>query len=96
MRTILFWLLPIYNLVTAIALVRRVAFPAAPEGGNGRPIVIVGLAWVLVIVAAANILVIRRPAFMAVPYILFAAIALMSWRLNAKAPRRTASAGDAS
>jgi hypothetical protein len=84
MRTLLFWLLPLYNLFTAIGLVRQLAFHDAnsPTSAPTPPHrLAVYAAWVLGAAAVANIPVVRDPRFMAMPYVLFALNLLAGWRL---------------
>ncbi len=84
MRTVLFWLLPLYNLFTAVSLVRQLAFhdPNSPTSLSSPPHrAAVWIAWLLGAAAVANVLVVRDPRFMALPYVLFVLNLLASWRL---------------
>ena len=91
MRTLLFGLLPIYNLVAAGLLVRSLRSPS--DAGVGRaPAAALALAWALLAATVVNIAVIRDPRLIAAPYILFAANALLSWWSGKRNPARTVSA----
>ncbi len=94
MRTILLWLLPLYNLFVAIALLRRAT---SRDAGSERPTpsgAVVALCWSLTAVAVADFFVLRDPRFVAVPYVLFAINALADWRLVPKMRATRAVAAD--
>ncbi len=84
MRTILLWLLPLYNLFVAIALLRRAAFRDADSDPRAPSGTIVALCWSLTAVAVADFFVLRDARFVAVPYVLFAINAFADWRLVPK------------
>jgi hypothetical protein len=102
MRSFLFWLLPLYNLVTAIGLLRQLAFHD-PESPTSAPVAprraAVWLSWVLAAAAVASLFVVGDRRYFAVPFVLGALNALAIWRLTDR-PRarrsatREASAGD--
>jgi hypothetical protein len=93
MRTLLFWLLPIYNLVAAVLLVRSLrsssddGAPVAPA-----PPAALAIAWVLLGATVLNIALVRDPRLIAAPYILFAANALLSWWSGKRSQARAARA----
>lgn len=98
MRTILFWLLPLYNLFTAIGLVRQLAFydATSPTRLSTPPHrAAVWLSWLLGAAALANVLVVRDPRFMALPYVLFVLSLLASWRLTDRPRSRRGPAREA-
>lgn len=100
MRTILFWLLPLYNLFTAAALVRQLAFHDADAAGTTFPRphrAAVWLSWLLGAAAIGNLLVVRDARFMVLPYVLFVLNLLASWRFTdrPRARRRAALKADA-
>ncbi len=86
MRTILFWLLPLYNLFAAVTLLRRVAFSSSEDVATAptpNPALKV-LAWTLTVAALAGVVMARDPRFIALPYVLFAINVLVTWRLGVR------------